>query len=116
MNPIKLFIILAISLFSFQLSSAQSAEKTDNIKVNGNCGMCKKNIGKSALASGASLANWDKKTKFLQVTYGPAVTNPINIQTAIATAGYDTRDVKVSDIAYFKLEECCQYDRTQPAQ
>ena len=76
----------------------------------------KKNIEKSALASGAILANWDKKTKFLQVSYDPAVTNPINIQTAIATAGYDTRDVKASDIGYFKLEECCQYDRTQPAQ
>lgn len=113
MKPIKLFSILAISLFSFQLLSAQSADKTDNIKVNGNCGMCKKNIEKSALASGATLANWDKKTKFLQISYDPAVTDPIKIETAIASAGYDTRDVKASDSAYFKLEECCQYDRTQ---
>ena len=77
--------------------------------------MCKKNIEKSALAAGATVANWDKKTKFLQISYDPSETNPIKIETAIASVGYDTQDVKASDSAYFKLEECCQYDRAEKA-
>lgn len=116
MKPIKFISILLVSLFSFQFSSAQPTKKTDSMKVNGMCGMCKKTIEKNAIAAGASVANWDKKTKFLQVSYDPAVTNPIKIQTAVASAGYDTRDVKASDSAYFKLEECCQYDRTGKAE
>ena len=112
MKPINFFSILLISLFSFQFSSAQTSGKTDSMKVNGMCGMCKKTIEKNALAAGATAANWNKKTKFLQVSYDPAVTNPIKIETAVASAGYDTQDVKASDSAYFKLEECCQYDRT----
>ena len=74
--------------------------------------MCKKHIESSALAAGATVANWDKKTKFLQVSYDPAITNSAKIETAIAAAGYDTQNINASDNAYKKLEECCQYDRS----
>jgi len=110
MKKIKFFSILFFSILSFQFSSAQTA-KSESIKVNGNCEMCKKHIEKSALEAGATAANWDKKTKFLQISYDPAVTNSAKIQTAIAAAGYDTQDFKASDSAYNKLDECCQYDR-----
>jgi hypothetical protein len=113
MKTIKFFSILFLSILSFQFSSAQTA-KSETIKVNGNCGMCKKHIEKSALEAGATAANWDKKTKFLQISYDPAVTNSAKIQTAVAAAGYDTQDFKSSDSAYYKLEECCQYDRGVP--
>ncbi len=106
----KLFSILFFSILSFQFSSAQTA-KSETVKVNGNCGMCKKHIEKSALQAGATAATWDKKTKFLQISYDPAVTNSAKIQTAVADAGYDTQDFKASDSAYYKLDECCQYDR-----
>jgi hypothetical protein len=111
MKAIKFFGILFFTILSFQFSSAQTA-KSETIKVNGNCGMCKKHIEKSALEAGATAVNWDKKTKFLQISYDPAVTNSAKIQTSIANAGYDTQDVKASDSAYYKLEECCQYDRS----
>jgi hypothetical protein len=75
--------------------------------------MCKKHIEKSALEAGATAANWDKKTKFLNISYDPATSNSQKIQAAIAEAGYDTQDVKASDSAYSKLEECCQYDRKE---
>jgi periplasmic mercuric ion binding protein len=110
MKIIKSFTILFFSILSFQFSSAQTA-KSETIKVNGNCGMCKKHIEKSAMEAGATAANWDKKTKFLQISYDPAITNSAKIQTAVAGAGYDTPDFKASDSAYDKLEECCQYDR-----
>ena len=106
----NLFSILFFTILSFQFCSAQTA-KSETIKVNGNCGMCKKHIEKSALEAGATAANWDKKSKFLQISYDPAVTNSAKIQTAVAAAGYDTQDFKASDSAYNKLDECCQYDR-----
>jgi len=111
MRRFQIFAILIFSLLSFQFSSAQTAAKTESIKVNGNCSSCKKHIESSALDAGATVANWDKKTKFLQISYDPAITNSAKIQTAIAAAGYDTQDFKASDDAYKKLDECCRYDR-----
>ena len=110
MKSIKLFGLLFISSFYFQSAFAQTS-KTETVTVNGNCGTCKKNIEKSALAAGATSANWDKKTKFLNISYDPSVSNSAKIQTAIAAAGYDTQDYKANDSAYNKLDECCQYDR-----
>ena len=112
MKPVKLFSFVFFSIFTFQFSFAQ-ASKTETITVNGNCSMCKKHIEKSALAAGATTANWDKNTKFLSISYNPAISNSAKIQTAVAEAGYDTGDFKASDSAYFKLDECCQYDRKE---
>lgn len=111
MKAIKFISLLFISIISFQFSSAQNASKSETIKVNGNCGTCKKIIEKSALDAGATLANWNKNIKFLQINYDPTVTNSAKIQTAIAAAGYDTQDFKANDSAYSKLDDCCQYDR-----
>jgi hypothetical protein len=112
MKITKIFSVLFLFLLSFQFSTAQTPVKTEKIRVNGNCGSCKKHIESSALAAGASVADWNKKTKFLVINYDPGVTNSAKIQTAIAAAGYDTQDYKASDSSYFKLDECCQYDRT----
>lgn len=113
MKLIKLLSILFFSIFSFQFSNAQASLKTETITVNGNCGTCKKNIEKSALAAGATTANWDKKTKFLNISYDPAVSNSAKIQTAIAGAGYDTEEFKATDSSYNQLDDCCQYDRKE---
>ncbi|MEO9023259.1 MAG: copper chaperone [Ginsengibacter sp.] len=111
MKAIKFLGVLFLSMISFQFASAQTNVKTETIKVNGNCGTCKKTIESSAMAAGATLADWNKKTKFLQINYDPAVTSSAKIQTAIAAAGYDTQDFKATDSAYSKLDDCCQYDR-----
>jgi len=110
MKAFKFLGILFLTTFFSQFLFAQTA-KTETIAVNGNCGSCKKKIEKSALAAGATTAYWDKKTKFLNLSYDPAISNSQKIQRAIAEAGYDTRDFKASDSAYDKLEDCCQYDR-----
>lgn len=112
MKNLKLFSVLFIVIFSFTFANAQTT-KTETIVVNGNCGMCKKNIEKSAIAAGAITANWDRKTKFLNISFDSAVSNSAKIQTAIAQDGYDTQDFKASDSAYNKLEECCQYERKE---
>ena len=110
MKALKFFSILFFSIISFQFSYAQTS-KSKTIKVNGNCSDCKKHIENSAIEAGATVANWNKNTKFLQINYDPATTSSAKIQSAIAAAGYDTQDFKASDSAYNKLDECCQYDR-----
>ena len=111
MKTLKFLSILFISLIAFQFGSAQTI--SDSVMVNGNCGMCKKTIEKNALAAGAETASWDKKTKFLTVSYDPAKSNTDKIQQSVAKAGYDTQDFKGNDKAYKGLEECCQYDRSK---
>lgn len=113
MKIIKAGALVFLTFFTFQFSHGQAPVKKQIIKVYGNCGSCKKKIEKSALSAGAAFANWNEKTKQLNVSYNPSVTNTIKIETAIAGAGYDTPDVKASDEAYNKLDECCQYDRNK---
>ncbi len=111
MKSIKLLAILFVSLLAFQNSDAQTTV-TDSVKVNGNCGSCKKTIEKNALAAGATTASWNKTTKFLSISFDPTKSNKTKIQKSVADAGYDTEDFKASDKAYQSLEDCCQYDRT----
>ena len=49
--------------------------KTENLKVSGECGMCKKKIEKAAKEGGASYALWDVDTKILTIKYNSATTN-----------------------------------------
>ncbi len=98
-------LFVSISLFNF----AQS--KTDTIKVWGNCEMCKSKIEKAAMAAGTESAEWSEKTKQLVVSYDASKTSTLDIQKKIASAGYDTQDVKAAEGAYKKLDKCCQYKR-----
>jgi len=105
--------ILLICIFLLQFSYGQNIPKKQTIKVYGNCGQCKNKIEKSAISAGAGYASWNKKTKKLNIRYDPSVINPVDIERAIANAGYDTQDIKASDSAYNELEKCCQYHRIQ---
>lgn len=102
---------LAISIFSFQGSHAQSSLQKETFKVWGNCGMCKKKIESTAKEAGAVKASWSIKKKMLDVSFDPAVTNVNALQQAIANAGYDTRDYTANQEAYDNLHGCCQYER-----
>lgn len=110
MNFKKLFFI-AITSFSLSSVFAQSTEVTDSVMVNGNCGMCKNKIEKSAKEAGATYALWNKNTKMLSIRYNPSATTQEKIEKQVAAAGYDTRNVRAPDEAYKKLEDCCQYER-----
>jgi hypothetical protein len=50
------------------------------------------------------------------VTFDAAKTNTDKIETAVAGAGYDTKNKVATEEAYKKLEECCQYDRKKKKQ
>lgn len=101
---LSLFAVLFISVSAFAQQS-----KTENIKVWGNCGMCKKTIETAAKEAGATEANWNTETKILAVSYKGGDNK--KIQQAIANAGYDTQDFTAPAAAYDKLHECCKYDR-----
>ena len=111
MKTIRTGAVLFLSIFLLQISYGQAALKKQTVQVDGNCGQCKKKIEKSAMSAGAAYANWNEKTKKLNISYDPSISNPVKIETAIANAGYDTKDVQASDSAYNSLDKCCQYDR-----
>lgn len=110
MKTLKMFLFtLVFASISF---AGFAQEKSETIKVSGECGMCQKKIEKAATAAGASFASWSSETKVLDLKYDAKQTDRTKIQQAIAKAGYDTQDVKATDEAYDKLHGCCKYDRT----
>ena len=115
MKPITISLAILLSIFTINFSFAQTSVKKETIKVWGNCASCKKHIEKAAKSAGATTANWDQNTKQLNVSYDSTKTSSLNIQQYIAKAGYDTQDLSGDNIAYKKLDGCCQYDRKKSA-
>jgi hypothetical protein len=103
------FLFITIASVSF----AQS--KSENFKVAGECGMCKKKIEAAAKEAGATYAVWNTDSKMISVTYNSSSTNKAKIEQAIAGVGYDTPSAKATEQAYNKLHECCKYERASTA-
>jgi mercuric ion binding protein len=103
-------IILSF-LFVCVASIGFAQQKSETLKVNGECGTCKKKIESAAKKAGATYAIWNVDSKELTIKYNNTSSNSAKIQKAVADAGYDTPDFKASDEAYNKLDECCQYER-----
>jgi hypothetical protein len=109
MKNISLSIVLIISGFFFTNASAQTMK--EDIKVWGNCGMCKTRIENAAKSAGAKKATWSPETHILAVTYKSSASSNNAIQEAIAKVGYDTQDMTGDNEAYNKLHGCCKYQR-----
>lgn len=107
MKNLKTLVLACLLICSF----TSQAQTSTQIKVAGNCAMCKAHIEKAAKQAGASNANWDKVAKVLKVSFDATKTSTDKIEEAVAAAGYDTEHKVASDDAYSKLDECCQYDR-----
>jgi hypothetical protein len=105
--------IISSAILSLFFTMNVFAQKSEEIKVWGNCGMCKKTIEAAALKAGASVANWNKDTKVLSVEFKEKKTSSQKIQEFVANAGYDTQDVTAPADSYGKLPECCQYSRKE---
>ena len=90
-----------------------AGNKTEKIKVNGECGMCEKRIEKAASAvDGVSKADWNKDTKILEVTFDNTKTSTDKIEVAIAKVGHDTPHHKATTEVYDELPGCCKYERS----
>ena len=109
MKTFKMFLFASLLISLSFVGSAQ--EKTETLKVSGECGMCQTKIEKAAKAAGASFASWDTDTKELKITYDTKSSDKTKIQQAIAKVGYDTPDFKATKEAYDKLHGCCKYER-----
>lgn len=117
MKSVKFIIVAALSIFFTKSSLAQSYNhseiKTDNIKVWGNCEMCKARIEKAAKIEGVSKAEWNTETKILTLVYDPSVVKSDDVQKKIASVGHDTEKFKAEDKTYNSLPGCCKYERTE---
>lgn len=108
----KTKVLSLVALFMMGAVTVFAADKTEKIKVSGNCGMCEKRIEKTVNAiDGVSKADWNKETKMLEVTFDDAKTTTDKIEVAIAKVGHDTPNHKASTEVYDKLPGCCKYDR-----
>lgn len=100
--------MLALSITTLM---AQSVKK-EKFEVAGNCGMCKTRIEKAAKSvDGVSAAEWDQKSKMIEVAYDAEKTDIQKVHKAVAEAGHDTKLYKASDEVYDKLPGCCKYER-----
>ena len=103
-------MLLAVAVFTATSLFAQ--EKTDSIKVYGNCGMCKNRIEKAVgKIDGVTAVTWDTKTKMMAVTYDAGKTSNDAVQQKVASVGHDTEKYRAEDKVYEKLPGCCLYER-----
>lgn len=107
-NIITIFAFLFVAVVS-HTSFAQGKTVKANIKVFGNCGMCKERIETALDQGGVKLASWDTKTKNLEVVYNSKKITEQQIHELIAGVGHDTDKVKAKDEVYAKLPFCCLY-------
>ena len=103
-------------LLSVTFVNAQVKNKTiETVKINGNCGMCKKTIETAANIDKVAKVNWDTQTKTATVSYDKNKTTLEVILKRIADAGYDNEKFVAPDEVYNNLHGCCQYDREKLA-
>jgi Protein of unknown function (DUF3347) len=109
----KAVIILSVvALLSTIVTQAQIKNaKTETVKVNGDCSMCKITIEKVGSKKKQYKTDWDADTKLAIITYDNKKAGLDAILKNIALSGYDNVKYLAPDEAYYKLPNCCQYKR-----
>ncbi|MBA5629382.1 TonB-dependent receptor domain-containing protein [Moheibacter lacus] len=106
MYKFKIFtflLLLGISL------SAQ--EITEEIKVRGNCGMCKDRIESTVNTFPSANGSWNINSKILTLSFDPKKTSKDQIMKKVAEVGHDNELYLADDKVYQSLPGCCQFDR-----
>lgn len=111
----KIMVAVVVLLSSIGLNAQIKNEKTAEVKISGNCGMCKKNIEKAGNVNKEAAVVWDANTKIAKISYDSSKTTQDDILKRIANAGYDSEKFKATEEQYNKLHGCCQYDREASA-
>ena len=88
-------------------------DRTDTVKVSGNCDMCKNTIEKAGNKKKTSKVVWNTDTKLAIVTYDTKRTSTDAILKRIALSGYDNEKYLAPDNVYASLHGCCKYERKQ---
>lgn len=106
-------LIIAIFLFGTTAFSQDKNTKV-TIEVDGVCMMCKARIEKTCITTkGVKSAVWSVDTHELKLIYDERKTNLKAIQTKIAEAGHDTKEIKATEVAYNSINACCKYRDAQ---
>ena len=105
----NLIHLIFYTFFIFNTPAQQSKLQTAEIKVFGNCGMCKSRIEKALDRNGIKTASWDTKTKMLKVVYNGSRVKEAQIHNWIAEVGHDTEKAKAKEEVYAALPFCCLY-------
>ena len=110
-NSIIKVMLAMVVLLTSTVNAQIKNTKTEEVKISGNCGMCKKTIEKAGTVSKESSVVWDKDSKIATITYNEKKTNKEAILKKIALAGYDNESFLAPDETYNNLPGCCQYNR-----
>jgi len=106
----KKIIILGVVMIMSISSYAQNKNAKASIEVDGVCMMCKERIEKASIKSkGVKSAVWNVETHELSIIYDDRKTDLTIIQSNIAAAGHDTKEIIATDAAYAKVHPCCKY-------
>jgi len=105
----KFIYMLCFLLLGASAGYAQSKTTKANIRVFGNCVMCKNRIETALDHAGIKYASWNTETKDLEVVYNNHKISEKEIHELIAATGHDTEMVKAKDEVYAKLPFCCLY-------
>lgn len=107
----KTNFILTIFILFLAASGVNAQSKTTKmeITVSGNCGMCKDRIETALDYPGIKFAEWNTKTKKLEVVFNNRKLSENDVHTLVASTGHDTDSVKAKDEVYAKLPFCCLY-------
>ena len=105
----RILTVLVIILVS-ATGIAQDKNKKMAFEVNGKCEMCKMRIEKAALGvAGVKYASWDIPTHQLSLVIDERKTNSMQIKSAIAEVGHDSKELKATQEAYDAVHPCCKY-------
>lgn len=111
---LKLALIAIFTISGLSNVKAENKIETKEFKVYGNCGMCESRIEKATKSvEGVTMADWDKESKMMKVTFDSETTNIHKVHMAIAKVGHDTEMHKADDKVYAALPGCCLYDRPE---
>ena len=108
MKTKSVYLILILALATSGLFAQTKTVRT-NIKVYGNCAMCKERIESALERPGIKFARWNTASKSLEVVFNNRKVSEKEIHEIIAATGHDTEEVKAKDEVYAKLPFCCLY-------
>jgi len=115
MKSIFNLLVALTMMLSYNVGDAQIKNaKTENLKIHGNCEVCKTRIEKAGNLKNTVYLDYDKETEMAAVTYDTTKTSVDNILKRIALEGYDNEKYYAPDDTYDKLGKCCQYKRPKP--
>ncbi len=110
MRDLNLMILL--SFIAASCGNGIGNDRTVDVMINGNCGMCEETIEAAGLQAGLSEVDWDRKTRHATVVFDSTRTTADAVLRRVANAGYDNEAYTATDEAYSARPQCCQYRRT----